>query len=77
MNSTRQEKQKPTKKFKAGAVTATVWANEMKDRQGNIILYGGRCSKIGIIIDHFQYDAVERRNQSVLKKEIEERILVK
>ena len=28
-------KQKPNKKFKAGAVTAAVWANEMKDRQGN------------------------------------------
>ena len=30
-----EEKQKPDNKFKAGAVTATVWANEMKDRQGN------------------------------------------
>ena len=29
-----QEKQKPDNKFKAGAVTATVWANEMTDRQG-------------------------------------------
>ena len=28
-------KQKPDNKFKAGAVTATVWANEMNDRQGN------------------------------------------
>ena len=28
-------KQKPNKKFKAGAVTAAVWANEMNDRQGN------------------------------------------
>ena len=30
-----EEKQKPSKKFKAGAVTAAVWENEMKDRQGN------------------------------------------
>ena len=30
-----EEKQKPNKKFKAGVVTAAVWANEMKDRQGN------------------------------------------
>jgi hypothetical protein len=29
------EKQKPDKKFKAGAVTATVWKNDLKDRQGN------------------------------------------
>ena len=29
------EKQKPNKKFKAGAVSAAVWANEMNDRQGN------------------------------------------
>jgi len=29
-----EEKQKPNKKFKAGAVSAAVWANEMKDRQG-------------------------------------------
>jgi hypothetical protein len=29
------EKQKPDKKFKAGAVTATIWKNEMEDRQGN------------------------------------------
>ena len=29
------EKQQPNKKFKAGTVTATVWANEMNDRQGN------------------------------------------
>jgi len=28
-----EEKQKPDKKFKAGAVTAAVWANEMRDRQ--------------------------------------------
>ena len=30
-----EEKQRPDKKFKAGAVTATIQANEMKDRQGN------------------------------------------
>ena len=30
-----EEKQKSNKKFKAGAVTAAVWANEMNDRQGN------------------------------------------
>ena len=30
-----EEKQKPDNKFKAGAVTDTVWANEMKDCQGN------------------------------------------
>ena len=30
-----EEKQKPDNKFKAGAVTATVWANEMRDRQDN------------------------------------------
>jgi hypothetical protein len=29
------EKQKPDKKFKAGAVTATIWKNDLKDRQGN------------------------------------------
>jgi hypothetical protein len=29
------EKQKPDKKFKAGAVTATVWKNDLKDRRGN------------------------------------------
>ena len=29
------EKQQPDKKFKAGAVSATIWANMMKDRQGN------------------------------------------
>ena len=28
------EKQQPDKKFKAGAVAATIWANELKDRQG-------------------------------------------
>jgi len=33
-----QEKQKPDNKFKAGAVTATVWANEMTDRQGGKFL---------------------------------------
>jgi len=31
-----EEKQKPDNKFKAGAVTATVWANEMRDKQGKI-----------------------------------------
>ena len=30
-----EEKRKPNKKFKAGAVTAVIWANEMNDRQGN------------------------------------------
>ena len=29
-----EEKQKPDNKFKAWAVTATVWANEMRDKQG-------------------------------------------
>jgi hypothetical protein len=29
------EKQKPDKKFKAGAVTATIWKKDPKDRQGN------------------------------------------
>lgn len=29
------EKQQPDKKFKAGAVSATIWANALKDRQGN------------------------------------------
>jgi len=28
-----EKKQKPDNKFKAGAVTTTVWANEMRDRQ--------------------------------------------
>ena len=30
-----EEKQKLDKKFKAGAVTTTIWENEMKDRQDN------------------------------------------
>ena len=30
-----EEKQKPSKVFKAGSVSIAVWANEMKDRQGN------------------------------------------
>jgi len=29
-----EDKQKPDKKFKAGAISAVIWANEMKDRQG-------------------------------------------
>ena len=29
-----EAKGKPEKKFKAGAVSATVWANEMRDKQG-------------------------------------------
>lgn len=29
-----EAKNKPNKKFKAGAVSATVWANEMRDKQG-------------------------------------------
>ncbi len=28
------EKQQPDKKFKAGAVSATIWANELKDKMG-------------------------------------------
>jgi len=31
-NKKMEEKQKPNKKFKAGAVTAAVWANEMRDK---------------------------------------------
>lgn len=30
-----EEKQRPDNKFKAGAVTTTVWTNETNDRQGN------------------------------------------
>lgn len=30
-----KEKQRPDNKFKAGALTTAVWANEMNDRQGN------------------------------------------
>jgi hypothetical protein len=29
-----ETKGKPDKKFKAGAVSATIWANEMRDKQG-------------------------------------------
>lgn len=30
-----EEKQKPSKKFKTRALTATLWADEMRDKQGN------------------------------------------
>lgn len=33
------EKNMPEKKFRAGAISATVWSNEAKDKEGKAIAY--------------------------------------
>jgi len=74
-----EEKQKPDNKFKAGAVTAIVWANEMKDRQGNkfsvytvafernYLLKNGAISKIYLLLQKIFYRLYYRLRENITK----------